>query len=45
MEASHRAAEPSLYGRFNFGLAPDGGIKLCEFNAETPAALIGAAVV
>ncbi|CAH0309977.1 glutathionylspermidine synthase family protein [Roseomonas sp. CECT 9278] len=45
VEASHRAAEPSLYGRFDFRLAPDGAIKLFEFNAETPAALLEAAVV
>ncbi|WP_198369480.1 glutathionylspermidine synthase family protein [Roseomonas rosulenta] len=45
VEASHRAGEPSLYGRFDFRLSPDGGIKLFEFNAETPAALLEAAVV
>lgn len=45
VEASHRAGEPSLYGRFDLRLAPDGGIKLFEFNAETPAALFEAAVV
>jgi len=45
VEASHRAAEPSLYGRFDFRLAADGGLKLYEFNAETPAALLEAAVV
>jgi glutathionylspermidine synthase len=45
VEASHRAGEPSLYGRFDLRLAPDGGIKLFEFNAETPAALLEAAVV
>ena len=45
VEASHRAGEPSLYGRFDFRLAPDGGIKMFEFNAETPAALLEAAVV
>lgn len=45
VEASHRAAEPSLYGRFDFRLGPDGSIKLFEFNAETPAALLEAAVV
>jgi len=28
VEASHRAAEPSLHGRFDFRLGPDGGIKL-----------------
>jgi glutathionylspermidine synthase len=45
VEASHQAKEPSLYGRFDFRLAPDGTIKLFEFNAETPAALLEAAVV
>lgn len=45
VEASHRACEPSLYGRFDFRLDPDGGIKMFEFNAETPAALLEAAVV
>ena len=45
VEASHRLGEPSLYGRFDFRLDPDGGIKLFEFNAETPAALLEAAVV
>ncbi|WP_198377003.1 glutathionylspermidine synthase family protein [Neoroseomonas rubea] len=45
VEASHRAGEPSLYGRFDFRLDPDGGIKMFEFNAETPAALLEAAVV
>lgn len=45
VEASHRAGEPSLYGRFDFRLSPDGAIKLFEFNAETPAALLEAAVV
>lgn len=45
VEASHRACEASLYGRFDFRLSPDGAIKLFEFNAETPAALLEAAVV
>jgi glutathionylspermidine synthase len=45
VDASHRLGEPSLYGRFDFRLSPDGGIKLFEFNAETPAALLEAAVV
>lgn len=45
VEASHKAREPSLYGRFDFRLDPDGGIKMFEFNAETPAALLEAAVV
>ncbi len=37
--------DPSLYGRFDFRLDADGAIKLFEFNAETPAALLEAAVV
>jgi glutathionylspermidine synthase len=45
VEASHRLAEPSLYGRFDFRLDEDGGIKLFEYNAETPAALLEAASV
>ncbi|HWT11067.1 MAG TPA: glutathionylspermidine synthase family protein [Roseomonas sp.] len=45
VEASHRAREPSLYGRFDFRLDPGGAIKLFEFNAETPAALLEAATV
>ena len=46
VEASHRLAEPSLYGRFDFRLDPrDGSVKLFEFNAETPAALLEAATV
>lgn len=45
VEASHRAREPSLYGRFDFRLGHDGTVKLFEFNAETPAALLEAATV
>ncbi|MBR0670442.1 glutathionylspermidine synthase family protein [Neoroseomonas soli] len=45
VEESHRLGEPSLYGRFDFRLDPDGSIKLYEFNAETPAALLEAATV
>jgi glutathionylspermidine synthase len=46
VEQSHRLGERSLYGRFDFRLDPvDGSIKLFEFNAETPAALLEAAVV
>ena len=45
VEASHRRGEPSLYGRFDFRLDPDGTVKLFEFNAETPAALLEAATV
>ncbi|MBR0661781.1 glutathionylspermidine synthase family protein [Neoroseomonas oryzicola] len=46
VEDSHRLREPSLYGRFDFRLDPaDGSVKLYEFNAETPAALLEAATV
>ena len=46
VEESHRLGEPSLYGRFDFRLDPDdGSVKLFEFNAETPAALLEAATV
>lgn len=45
VEESHRLGEPSLYGRFDFRLGPDGSVKLYEFNAETPAALLEAATV
>ncbi len=45
IEASHRRGEPSLYGRFDFRLGTDGTVKLYEFNAETPAALLEAATV
>ena len=46
VEESHRLEEPSLYGRFDFRLDPaDGSVKLYEFNAETPAALLEAATV
>ncbi|MEO3470428.1 glutathionylspermidine synthase family protein [Roseomonas sp. CAU 1739] len=45
VEHSHRLGEPSLYGRFDFRLDADGSVKLFEFNAETPAALLEAASV
>ena len=45
VEQSHRLGEPSLYGRFDFRLDRDGSVKLYEFNAETPAALLEAASV
>lgn len=45
VEQSHSLKEPSLYGRFDFRLDPDGSVKLYEFNAETPAALLEAATV
>ncbi|WP_159999085.1 glutathionylspermidine synthase family protein [Roseomonas sp. 18066] len=45
VERSHRNDEPTLYGRFDFRLDRRGTIKLYEYNAETPAALLEAAVV
>ncbi|WP_137126806.1 glutathionylspermidine synthase family protein [Roseomonas sp. HF4] len=45
VEQSHRLREPSLYGRFDLRLDEAGGIKLFEYNAETPAALLEAATV
>jgi glutathionylspermidine synthase len=45
VEQSHRLREPSLYGRFDLRLDEAGGIKLFEYNAETPAALLEAAAV
>ena len=36
--------EPTIYGRFDFRYAGDGAPKLLEFNADTPTALLEAAV-
>jgi glutathionylspermidine synthase len=35
---------PMVYGRFDFALAPDGHVKLLEYNADTPTALVETAV-
>lgn len=35
---------PMLYGRFDLALAPDGRLKLLEFNADTPTCLLETAV-
>lgn len=37
--------DPSLYGRFDFAIGPDGVPKLLEYNADTPTALLEAAIV
>ena len=42
--ASWRAREPSLYGRFDFSMAPSGEAKLLECNADTPTSLDESAV-
>ncbi len=41
---SWQADEPTIYGRFDFRYAADGAPKLLEFNADTPTALLEAAV-
>lgn len=42
---SWRLKQPHLYGRFDFALGPDGLPKLLEYNADTPTALLEAAVI
>ena len=37
--------EPSLYGRFDFIIAPDGTPKILEFNADTPTSLLEASLI
>ena len=41
---SWRAGEPSLYGRFDFRYDGESEPKLLEYNADTPTALIEAAI-
>ncbi len=45
IEASWEAEPPSLYGRFDFAYDGVNPPKLLEYNADTPTALIEAAVV
>ncbi len=42
---SWEAEPPSLYGRFDLAYCGDGSPKLLEYNADTPTALLEAAVV
>ena len=42
---SWSAAEPSLYGRFDFSWDGQGEPKLLEYNADTPTSLLEASVV
>ncbi len=42
--ASWKAAEPSLYGRFDLAYGAGGPAKLLEYNADTPTSLYEAAV-
>ncbi len=45
IEASWRAGEPSLYGRFDLAWTGDGAPKMLEYNADTPTALFEASVI
>lgn len=44
IEASWAAAEPTLYGRFDLAYDGQGAPRLLEYNADTPTALVEAAV-
>ncbi len=45
IEASWRDEPPSLYGRMDLALGPDGVPKLLEYNADTPTSLLEAGVI
>lgn len=45
VEASWRAGDRSLYGRFDFAWTGEGEPKLLEYNADTPTSLLEAAVL
>lgn len=45
VKASWERDEQTLLGRFDLALWPDGQIKLLEYNADTPTALLEAAVI
>lgn len=45
IEATWEAEPPSLYGRFDLAVDPRGGIKMLEYNADTPTTLLEAAVI
>jgi len=45
VRASWDADEPTLYGRFDFGYDGAGPPRLLEYNADTPTALLEAAVI
>jgi glutathionylspermidine synthase len=44
IEQSWEQDEVSIYGRFDFAYAPDGTIKLLEYNADTPTSLVEASI-
>ena len=45
IEQSWESEPPSLYGRFDLAMDPSGGIKMLEYNADTPTSLLEAAVI
>jgi glutathionylspermidine synthase len=45
IEKSWNDEPPSLYGRFDLAVSPTGEIKMLEYNADTPTALLEAAVI
>jgi glutathionylspermidine synthase len=45
VERAWHEEPPTLYGRLDFALGPDGVPKLLEFNADTPTSLLEASVI
>jgi len=45
IRSSWNGNEPSLYGRFDFSFSQEHGLKLLEYNADTPTSVYEAAVV
>lgn len=45
LRASWEKDEDTLYGRFDLALLQDGRIKMLEYNADTPTALLEASVI
>ena len=45
IEATWEAEPPSLYGRLDLALGPDGVPKLLEYNADTPTSLLEGSVI
>lgn len=45
IEQSWKTQHPYLYGRFDLGINSSGDIKMFEYNADTPTALLEASVI
>jgi glutathionylspermidine synthase len=45
LRRSWQTDEHTIYGRFDLAYTPKGGLKLLEYNADTPTALLEAAVI